>query len=73
MQCCRCGGFFPDSAVLALVLGISFFGEGILALALIFLGYTSGVAFLAPAAYPTLSLWLLALWVFAASLLSGGP
>ena len=31
------------------------------------------MAFLAPAVYPTLSLRLLALWVFAAALLSGGP
>ena len=53
-QCCRCGGFFPNYAVFALVLGISVLGYGILALALIFLGCAYGVAFLAPSAYPTL-------------------
>ena len=46
--------FFPKSAVFALVLGGSVLGSGILALALLFLGYASGVAFLAPSTYPTL-------------------
>ena len=53
-QCCRCGVFFPNSVVFALVLGISVLGYGILVLALIFLGCAYGVAFLAPSAYPTL-------------------
>ena len=53
-QCCRCGGFFPNYAVFALVLGISVFGYGILAFALLFLGCVYGVTFLAPSAYPTL-------------------
>ena len=56
-QCCRCGGFFPNYAVFALVLRISVLGYGILALVLIFLGCASGVAFLAPSAYPTLRPW----------------
>ena len=34
-QGCRCGGFFPNSAIFALVLGISVLGYGILVLALI--------------------------------------
>ena len=53
-QCCRCDGFFPNYAVFALVLGISVLGYGIVALALLFLGCSYGVAFLAPSAYPTL-------------------
>ena len=47
---------FPQLRGFALVLGISVLGYGILALALIFLGCASGVAFLAPSAYPTLRL-----------------
>ena len=46
--------FSPNSAVFALVLGISVLGYGILALALIFLGCAYGPAFLAPSTYPTL-------------------
>ena len=53
-QGCRCGGFFPNSAVFALVLGISVLAYGILALPLLFLGYAYGVAFFAPSAYPPL-------------------
>ena len=44
-QGCRCGGFLPDSAVFALVLGTSVLAYGILALPLLFLGYAYGVAF----------------------------
>ena len=44
-QGCRCGGFFPNSAVFALVLGTSVLAYGILALPLLFLGYVYGVAF----------------------------
>ena len=44
-QGCRCGGFFTNSAVFALVLGISVLAYGILALPLLFLGYAYGVAF----------------------------
>ena len=44
-QGCRCGGFFPNSAVFALVLGTSVLAYGILALPLLFLGYAYGVAF----------------------------
>ena len=40
-----CGGFFPSSAVFALVLGTSVLAYGILALPLLFLGYAYGVAF----------------------------
>ena len=74
-QGCRCGGFFPNSAVFALVLGFSVLGYGILALALIFLGCAYGVAFLAPSTYPSLRLSpaVAGFVVFAAALLSGGP
>ena len=41
----RCGGFFPNSAGFALVLGTSVLAYGILALPLLFLGYAYGVAF----------------------------
>ena len=44
-QGCRCGGFFPNSAVFALVLGTSVLAYGILALPLLFLSYAYGVAF----------------------------
>ena len=44
-QGCRCGGFFPNSAVFALFLGISVLAYGILVLPLLFLGYAYGVAF----------------------------
>ena len=44
-QGCRCGFFFPNSAVFALVLGTSVLASGILALPLLFLGYAYGVAF----------------------------
>ena len=44
-QGCRGGGFFPNSAVFALVLGTSVLAYGILALPLLFLGYAYGVAF----------------------------
>ena len=44
-QGCRCGGFFPNSAVFALVLGNSVLAYGILALPLLFLGYAYGMAF----------------------------
>ena len=44
-QGCRCGEFFPNSAVFALVLGTSVLASGILALPLLFLGYAYGVAF----------------------------
>ena len=46
--------FSPVPRFFALVLGISVLGYRILALVLIFLGCTFGVAFLAPSAYPTL-------------------
>ena len=74
-QGCQFGIFFPNSAVFALVLGISVLGYGILALALIFLGCAYGVAFLAPSTYPTLrpSPAVAGFVVFAAALLSGGP
>ena len=67
-QGCRCGDFFPSSAVFALVLGTSVLAYGIFALPLLFLGYAYGVAFFAPSAYPPLLsiLRLLALWVLAA-------
>ena len=45
VQGCRCGGFFPNSAVFALVLGTSVLAYGILALPLLFFGYAYGVAF----------------------------
>ena len=44
-QGCRCGVFFPNSAVFALVLGNSVLAYGILAIPLLFLGYAYGVAF----------------------------
>ena len=44
-QGCRCGSFFPYSAVFELVLGISVLAYGILALPLLFLGYAYVVAF----------------------------
>ena len=44
-QDCRCGDFFPNSAVFALVLGNSVLAYGILALPILFLGYAYGVAF----------------------------
>ena len=44
-QGCRCGVFFPNSAVFALVLGTSVLAYGILALPLLFLGFAYGVAF----------------------------
>ena len=44
-QGCRCGAFFPNSAVFALVLGTSVLAYGILELPLLFLGYAYGVAF----------------------------
>ena len=44
-QGCRCGGFFPNSAVFTLVLGTSVLAYGILVLPLLFLGYAYGVAF----------------------------
>ena len=44
-QGCRCGDFFPNSAVFALVLGKFVLAYGILALPLLFLGYAYGVAF----------------------------
>ena len=44
-QGCRCGDFFPYSAVFTLVLGISVLAYGILALPLLFLGHAFGVAF----------------------------
>ena len=71
-QGCRCGGFFPNSAVFALVLGICVLGYGILALALLFLGCAYGVAFLAPSTFPTLrpSPAVAGFVVFAAALLS---
>ena len=64
-----------DVAVFALVLGTSVLAYGILALPLLFLGYTYGVAFFPPFAYSPLisSLRLLALWNLAAGPLSGGP
>ena len=50
----RGGGFFPNSAVFALVLGTSVLAYGILALPLLFLSYACGVAFFAPSAFPPL-------------------
>ena len=44
-QGCRGGGFFPNSAVFALILGNSVLAYGILALPLLFLGYAYCVAF----------------------------
>ena len=44
-QGCRCGGFFPNPAVFALVLGNSVLAYGILVFPLLFLGYAYGVAF----------------------------
>ena len=44
-QCCRGGGFFPNSAVFALVLGLSVLFKEFFALALVFLGCACGVAF----------------------------
>ena len=44
-QACRCGGFFPNSAVFALVLGTSVLASGILALPLLLLSYAYDVAF----------------------------
>ena len=75
VQGCRCGDFFPNSAVFALVLGFSVLGYGLLALALIFLGCAYGVAFLAPSTYPTLrqSPAVAGLAVYATALLSGCP
>ena len=63
-QGCLCGGFFPNSAVFALVLGTSVLAYGILGLPLLFLGYTYDVAFFAMSASPPLIsiLRLLALW-----------
>ena len=74
-QGCRCGGFFPNSVVFELVLGISVLDYGILALALIFLGCAYGVAFLAPSTYPMLRPLpaVAGFVVFTAALLSGGP
>ena len=46
--------FFPNSAVFALVLGLSVLFQEFLALELVFLGCTCGVAFLAPFDSPTL-------------------
>ena len=44
-QGCRCGDFFPNFAVFALVLGNFVLAYRILALPLLFLGYAYGVAF----------------------------
>ena len=44
-QGCRGGGFFPNSAVFALVLGLSVLFKEFFALELVFLGCTGGVAF----------------------------
>ena len=46
--------FFPNSAVFALVLGLSVLFKEFFALELVFLGCTCGVAFFAPYASPTL-------------------
>ena len=64
VQGCRCGGFFPNPAVFALVFGTSVLVYRILALSLLFLGYAYGVAFFATSASPPLLsiLRLLALW-----------
>ena len=48
VQRCRSSGFFPNFAVFVLVMGLSVLFQEFLALALVFLGCTCGVAFLAP-------------------------
>ena len=44
-QGCRGGGFFPNSAVFAQLLGLSVLFKEFFALELVFLGCTCGVAF----------------------------
>ena len=75
VQCCRGGGFFPKYAVFIASLGIFVIAYGILALAIIFLGCACGVAFSLrmPLLRLALRLQLLALWVFAAALITGCP
>ena len=45
VQSCRGGGFFPNSAIFRAILGLSILFKEFFALALVFLGNTSGVAF----------------------------
>ena len=75
MQCCQGGDLFPESAIFALVLGISVRGWGIFTLALEFSGWAGVVAF-------SLRLFILRLgrrlrWLalrfFAATLIPGCP
>ena len=74
-QCCRSGGVFPKYTVFIASLGISVIACGIFALAIIFLGCACGVAFSLrmPILRLDLRLRLLALWVFAADLITGCP
>ena len=53
-QCCRCGGFFPNSAIFRASFGDFCSCFRILALPLLFLGYAYGVAFFAPSVYSPL-------------------